>query len=528
MEHRPIQYQPWEIAFLPSGVPADPFREAIFRVEITNPYGDVRWRDAFWDGGVWRLRWMPLEEGPHHLRVETNLSGLPESLGVVISAAAGPDPGFRHALSTSGPVRVADDGVRFARHDGTPFFLKTEETYSVASRATDAEWTAYCVARARRGFTGASLATDLVRFFASAQEQAPSAPPAFHPDLAYLTLLDRRIATLNAHGLVAIPELFRLVTIDHPQNVHSGTDLDDVVSPEDAVRLGRYLVARWGASDLLWRLALPGGRDEDDDLVALTARIGRDLFGDDPWRSPIAVDLEERELLHPILQTESWIGWVASRSHGHRIESSLRWIWTEFAEQARTEVPRPHVNIDPVVYGEQWEVNDPESARTARALFWASLFAAPPTGAGYTMRAIHDWRRPLPNSLSEPSSAERIPTWVEAIEDPSAAEFGRLDAMLSKPRWSELSPAPELLARQPFPEEPSATIGVLANSDRSIVRVYVPRRLRFEMTGLTGEYAAGWLALRDGGTDVDLPDVDGPGAFEPPDDEDWILALDEI
>ncbi|RYG88296.1 DUF4038 domain-containing protein [bacterium] len=521
MEPQAIQYQTWERAFLPTIAAADPFRESLLRVEITNPYGDVRWREGFWDGGVWRLRWMPLEEGPHHLRIETTLPGLPASLGVLVEAAASPEPGFRHGLSTSGPVRVADDPTRFARHDGAPFFLACEEMYSTPTRATDAEWAFYCAQRSRIGFTGVGLATDVVRSF-GARRVAEGEPPAFAPDLAYLARLDRRIATLNAHGLIAIPELFGLATIDHPLNVRPGSDLDDVISPLDAVRLGRYLDARWGASDVLWRMNLPGGADEDAALVELTAEIGRSVFGVDPWCAPVTVDLGERELLHPLLQSEAWIGWIASRTHGRWNDASLRWIHTEHAAAAKTGLPRPHVNVDPVVYGELWNAGDEEGARSARELVYASVFAAPPAGAGFAMREVHDWVRRRLDSGDETRGTRPTVSWLQAIEDQAAEEIGRIVTVLSKYRWADLSPAPELLL------EPSETgIAVLASSDRSMIRVYVPRGGTFGLTEGVGSYSAYWISPRMGEADVALGEIPLDHPFTSPDERDWVLELDK-
>ena len=507
---RAIQYQFWEVALSNLSASLDLHHEGALRVEITDPFGDIRWREGFWDGGVWRLRWMPLEAGPHHLRIETDLAELPESMGVVVDPVSPSAFGFHHECSSSGPVRIADDRVRFARADGQPFFLKSDSAFWGAIRSTDAEWAHYVRRCREQGFTAVEIAPfDPTGSVAHRFGQTISSLDDALSDLTTLADVDRKIVAANAAGLVPIVYLPPIGRWPLGLGVDRG----------ETIRLGRHLVARWGGYDVLWLLSGDGDQEEEaDDLL----EVGQGIFGSDPWRAPVGVSVAAGAELVPRLQNENWIGWL---NHHGQLPTSA-----ESPHQARPKgqnlARRPIVNRDPVP-GDTIGTDSPDDngARVRESL--RALFAHPPAGSGYSIEPIVRWRtrgRPIPtiDGWETLTTGESLPLWAEALEDARSKWVGAIDALLSRRFWQDLWPAREL------PEAGSAEVLVLADAARERIRAYLPSGGEVRFPSLSGVYDAAWVDPATGQAAGIVDSVDGSERFVVPGVGGWLLWLDVV
>ena len=161
----------------------------------------------------------------------------------VRGAEAGANPRTRIC-----PLRVSAGGTYLEHADGTPFFWLGDTAWNGVLQATAEEWNEYLARRHEQGFSVVQFVTTQWRgghggedVFRGLERTAVNAT-AFQR-------MDERLAAINAAGLVAAPVMLWTLTANDP---------GQALSEESAVRLCRYMEARWGAHHVAWLLGGDG------------------------------------------------------------------------------------------------------------------------------------------------------------------------------------------------------------------------------------------------------------------------------
>ena len=106
---------------------------------------------------------------------------------------------------------------------------------------------------------------------------------------------------MDRAGLLNVPVMLWAINGGSNPQVEPGVSLPD----EQAILLARYMLARWGANNVLWILA--GDGDYRGPNAQKWKKIGRAVFGDIPQHAPVT--------MHP---------------------GGMQWVWEEFKDEPCT------------------------------------------------------------------------------------------------------------------------------------------------------------------------------------------------
>ena len=282
---------------------------------------------------------------------------------------------------------------------------------------------------------------------------------------AFFRRLDKKVAAIAEAGLVpALVVLWTLTPWD------PGLRLGD----DDAIRLARYITARYAAFRPLWFLG-GDGRYLVEGAAERWKRIGRAVLGTGPR--------EERPLatLHPC--GKSWLGaefrgepWYDlvgyQSSHGPDCNDWI--VQGPPATDWKGDPPLPVINLEPCYEGhfrvgtaERWSL-----AQVRAAMYW-SLLVSPTAGVTYGHHSVWPWCEREESPLDH-RRAGVTPPWRDVLTSEGARSVSALRLLLESLDWWRLRPAPGLLARQPS-TDPAAFVAASAADDGSVAVIYLPR-----------------------------------------------------
>ena len=474
-------------------------------VRLIAPSGEEHRVEGFWDGGAsWRVRFAPGEIGRWRWRSraagDAGLDGRGGEFECV-AAADGPLSG--------GPLRVATDGRHFEHADGTPFFWLADTAWNGALRADESDWAEYLSLRREQGFSAVQFVTTQWRGWPGAAVFDDA--DGLDVNVAAFQRLDRMVAAVNAHGLVASPVMLWTLTESDP---------GQTLSEDDAIALCRYMVARWGAHNVVWML---GGDGRYQDTVDRWKRIGRAVFGDESDRLVT---------MHPC--GTSWVGdWFGGEpwfdflgyQSGHGLpERTSRWIAEGPPAQRWRDLALPIINLEPNYEGHPAYSSDHViSALDVRRAAWHSLLSSPTAGVSYGTNPIWVWSEEIGVAPGH-SRLRDVPPWREALETEGIAGMSALRRILDDVEWWRLRPAQEMLGKQPGEADPRDWIAVAATEARDTVVAYAPGGGEIILTGELPGGRAVWRDPRDGSS---APAAGEDGRFVAPGDGDRLLVISD-
>ena len=310
----------FETSFTAARRAADPL-DTRLRVTFRAPSGASHTVDGFWDGGAtWRVRFSPGETGAwtYSTSAEPGFAGLHGGSGTFrVVAARGKTRFDQH-----GPIRVARARTFLEHEDGTPFFWLADTGWNAALLSTPEEWRVYLAERKRQRFTA-------IQWVATQWRAAPDGdrlgerPFTGHDRIAVnpgvFQRLDAKAAELNRAGLLNVPVLLWAIGGGSNPAVNPGFSLPD----DQAIRLARYMVARWQAYGVVW--ILPGDGDYRGDRAEKWKRIGRAVFGDVP-HAPVVLHPGGMHWVLGEFRDEPWLDIQGYQSGHGDDEKTLRWM----------------------------------------------------------------------------------------------------------------------------------------------------------------------------------------------------------
>lgn len=499
----------WEGAFDAFNPPA----EVVFRAVFTAPSGRVTETPGFWDGGVtWRVRFMPDEEGLWTYETQSfpGTAGLHGRRGtfVCFSSRRTDNP-----FLSRGPIQVAPGGPFFQHVDGTPFLWIGDTAWNGPLHSSRVEWQAYLSDRAARGFSAVQFVTTQWRAARRDREghAAYSGFEEININPAFFQRLDARIDAINRAGLLAAPVL--LWALGEPREVPGR------LPESQALRLARYMVARYGAHHVAWILG--GDGDYGGDAADRWMRIGRAVFGGGV-RAPVFLHPAGMQWPWEAFQSEPWLTALAYQSGHGDDEATLK--WTHSGPPARTwsDYPgRPVINLEPAYEDiRAYHSGRPHSAFSVRRAIYWSLLSTPTSGVSYGAHGVWNWESVPGVPMNHPNSGIARP-WYEAVSFEGADDVRHLATLFTSLPWWRLLPDPSLILRADTSS--AAFVSASRSPDGSSAVIYMPRGgpVLVDHERLSGRVEASWFNPREGRRSSASPTRSGP--YVAPDTLDWVL-----
>ena len=494
----------WE-AELVADAASEGLPEAVPTIRLISPSGQEHRVEAFWDGGAsWRARFAPDEEGRWRWRSRCATDpSLDDRAGEFICVAER-DGG----LMSRGPLRVAADRRHLEHADGTPFLWLGDTAWNGALRADEADWAEYLGLRHEQGFTVVQFVMTQWRGWPEAGVYS-DAGGVLDVNVEAFRRLDRMVQAVNDHGLVAAPVMLWTLT---------ATDPGQTLSEENAIRLCRYMVARWGAHNVAWLL---GGDGRYESTVERWQRIGRGVFADRHDR-PVTMHPCGSSWVGEWFGDEPWFDFLGYQS-GHGLpEGTSRWIAQGPPAQHWRELEAPIINLEPnyeghPAYGSDYSISGHDVRRAA----WLSLLATPTAGVTYGTNAIWVWANETEDAPGH-SNLKAIPPWREALDTEGIRGMSAIRTILDGVEWWRLRPAQELLAEQPGEDDARDFIAVAATEERDLLVAYLPSG---GDATLSAERLPGQAAWHDPRTGESRRAGATAHTFTAPDERDWVLVM---
>jgi hypothetical protein len=482
--------------------------DAVFPLTLTAPDGGTREIDGFWDGGrVWRVRFSPDQEGVWHYRIGGGEIGPAPEMGSFEVRRSDSENRFL----AHGPVRVSVNGRYLAHADGTPFFWLADTGWNGALKSTPEGWATYMADRKSKDFSVVQLVTTQWRA-AHANAEGQVAYTGFRDiriDPTFFGRMDARMDALDRAGILAAPVL--LWTLG-----------DSLTSPgklpeDQAIRLARYLVARYQGNHVVWILA---GDENYEKTAERWKRIGRAVF-DSPGHAPVTLHPQGMRWDFAAFENETWLDFLIYQSGHGDDANTVRWIHSGPVSSAwRTERPRPIINAEPPYEDHvAYQSHKPQSAYNVRRAAYWSLLAAPTAGVSYGAHGVWSWETEPGVPLEHPSSGIAKP-WFEAIRLPGSTQMEYLAELFTSLDWWRLRPAPDLVASQPA--DPMRFVGSAETDGGDLAVLYLPVGGTVRLTrAIAG--GATWYDPRTSAVARAVPV--GGNTFTAPDARDWVLVL---
>ncbi len=519
------KWSPFEANFVASIDYAAPFQEIELLVTFSAPDGERFTVPAFWNGGrEWRVRFAPNLAGVWSFETACSNpgdTGLHGQTGDFLCTAPRGDNRFtRH-----GPVKVARDGRHLVHEDRTPFFWVADTAWNGALMATPEDWAFYIRTRTEQGFNAVQWVATQWRAAPQGDlngQRAFTGTDRIEPNLKFFARLDQQAERLARAGLLNVPVLLWAIGGGADPQVNPGFSL-----PEDqAVKLARFMVARWQALPVVW--ILPGDGDYRGEKAERWKRIGRAVFGD-IHHAPTMLHPGGRHWNLPEFQNETWLDIIGYQSGHGDDDATLRWIYDgPPARDWQLEPARPFLNLEPpyenhIAYQSR-KPHPPENVR--QAMYW-SLLNAPTAGVSYGGHGVWGWDDGTTHPTDHAGSGTPLP-WREALRMPAAEQVRHLSKFFNELEYWRLRPAPEMLAKQPGSESAGRFIAMARSVEGDFAVGYVPsdRAIELKLNQLPPRPQITWFNPRDGTRSPAVGVVtDASLQLPTPAAGDWLLLI---
>jgi hypothetical protein len=529
------------------------WQEFPLQVTFEHSSGTQLTLDGYWAGGqTWRVRFTPTRPGVWEWRTTSPDAALNNQTGSLEAVAPTFDlisanPNYRGHLS------VSPNGRHLVYADGTPFFWLGDTNWrfnalecGLAEGSNGRPLYEYLQDRQDKNFT--VIQTQFYKL----DEPNEGGDPFLgnqggnenFDDLnpQYFQAVDTRMQELWNKGLVlaAHPTWFNKL-FNTPT--------------EDQKLISRYLLARYGAYNLIWSLS--GEYQYSYDLAGWDTADWNDLGNFvqtyNPYQHPVTV--------HPSSLTR-WskkapgAGQQSSSGEFHKQAwLALNWLQTGHISAKLSNIPLrlaqdyAKTPAKPIIHSEGWyehKLKDGELATSAQ-IRWQAWVTYLNGGAGHTygVHGIVLFYDPEVNTEPPPDLYEETP-WYEGVDAPGGSALPHLYNFFNGMAWWNLEPHRNWLRvndkaprydYQKNRQDPH----LAASPDRHDLIIYIPEKNHDKKISLTNlgaqqAYNARWFNPRDGSwvtTNLSNPiSADSNGKWTLPNRptpaaEDWVLYLSQ-
>jgi len=503
------KWQRFELTLKSSVTYTNPLQEAEMRVLFVSPLGETNRVYGFWDGGkTWRVRFQPGFAGRwtyYTMCSDTANQGLHGQSGSFLCSATKGEASF----DLHGPVQVARGQKHLEHADRTPFFWLGDAAWSAAIKSTSDDWEEFVKARAKQKFNVVQWRLNLET--RDSQQSAFTGRERVSVNPEVFRQLDAKVATANRAGLLcAIAPLWEIS--DHAEAQ---------LSEDQAIRLLRYVVARWSADDVAWIVAF-----ESDSTGAQANRwqnIGRAVFGQ-VTHAPVILLPGESVWVFDAFRRERWVDVLGVQTTSVVNENSLPWLLHGPLALERQKTPtHPIVTIAPPPEVATKPDANQVNAELARRLLWWSVLVNTPAGVSYQAQDVADWK-------TTTGAGKSGQPWREALDLPGATALSPLAVSFTEKEFWRLEPYPQVLnAVTTSPQE----IVAVSTEAQEFLMVYTPedRNVNLALPAAVAAIKADWHNLRTG---ENAPVANTAHLnvttrrFTAPSPGDWLLTLQKI
>ena len=461
-----VKWHKFELVFRSTVTYENPVQEVrSFEVTFTSPTGVKKTINGFWDGETtWRARFMPGETGTWSYETacsDTKNTGLNGQRGSFMCKQTDD----QKAIYRHGPV-INPKGTFFLTHsDGTPFFWLACTAWNGALKSTDDEWDQYLLHRVNNNYTAIQLVTTQWRGCDKSSEGlvAFEGSGRIQINPVFFRLIDKKIDRVNEYGLVAAPVILWALQTGSGRELSPGYYLPD----DQAILLAKYIVARYGANQVVWFLG--GDGNYTGTFEQRWKTIGRAVF-DGKQQGIVAQHPRGRSWIGEIYADEPWLDIIGYQSSHSNAEGTVNWITKGPMSQMWPYMPpRPLINLEPNYEEILTTITDKD---VRNACYW-SLFATPIAGITYGANGIWPWLRKGEKILNH-SDAPWTSPWNVSINLPGSIQMGYLAGFITKFAWWDFYPAQELLTEQPGDKVFNEFVSMVKTTDNKTILAYLP------------------------------------------------------
>ena len=461
-----VKWHKFELVFRSTVTYENPVQEVrSFEVTFTSPTGVKKTINGFWDGETtWRARFMPGETGTWSYETacsDTKNTGLNGQRGSFMCKQTDD----QKAIYRHGPV-INPKGTFFLTHsDGTPFFWLACTAWNGALKSTDDEWDQYLLHRVNNNYTAIQLVTTQWRGCDKSSEGlvAFEGSGRIRINPVFFRLIDKKIDRVNEYGLVAAPVILWALQTGSGRELSPGYYLPD----DQAILLAKYIVARYGANQVVWFLG--GDGNYTGTFEQRWKTIGRAVF-DGKQQGIVAQHPRGRSWIGEIYADEPWLDIIGYQSSHSNAEGTVNWITKGPMSQMWPYMPpRPLINLEPNYEEILTTITDKD---VRNACYW-SLFATPIAGITYGANGIWPWLRKGEKILNH-SDAPWTSPWNVSINLPGSIQMGYLAGFITKFAWWDFYPAQELLTEQPGDKVFNEFVSMVKTTDNKTILAYLP------------------------------------------------------
>jgi len=502
----------------------NPLQDVLLTATFVSDSGTVRRVDGFWDGGTqWKVRFSPPSTGIWRYTTECSdphNHGLIGQTGTFTSVEG--EGG--HRFQQHGPIKVSDNGRFLAHADGTPFFYLADTAWNAPLFSTDDEFRHYLDVRERQGFTAVQWVG--TQWISAPEGDLEGRLPftgheriAINPDV--YRRLDQKLAQMNSRGMLGVPVLLWAADWGEFEvmRINPGLTL-----PEDqAILLARYMVARWGAYQVLWILA--GDAEYRGPRAERFRRIGRAVFNGRE-HAPVVLHPNGMSWHADEFRDENWLDVLGYQGCHFGDDRALTWaVYGPPATEWRLKPQRPIINLEPP-YENHADLSNLQRRFNAddvrRAIYW-SLLVSPTAGVTYGGHGVWAWDDGSGPPTAHATSGTPLP-WREALVMPGAEQIRHVADLFQSLNWWRLVPDASLIKEQPGETDIVRYVAAARTDEGDLALIYVPadRRIELDLSRLQAGLLAEWVNVRTG--QRTMVSVEG-SSFLTPEAGDWLLLL---